>query len=120
MVGVESGRQDLRIDIAFEIFVKGKELKKIEPELSAKMANMGIVSAFLVVALHGYAMASMPAPGSVSWWFYKLFKENFTDIAVPYFFLAAAFFLAGHFGEQGWFWREVCKRIRSLLVPMFL
>lgn len=95
-------------------------MTKIEPKLSTKMANMGIVSAFLIVAMHGYAMASMPVPGSVSWWFYKLFKENFTDIAVPYFFLAAAFFLAGHFSEQGWFWREVCKRIRSLLVPMFL
>ena len=93
---------------------------KIEAELSFKMANMGIVAAFLVVAMHGYAMFSMPSPKTASWWFYKLFKESFTDIAVPYFFCASAFFLAGHLPESGWFKREVSKRVWTIVVPFFL
>jgi hypothetical protein len=39
-------------------------------------------------------------------------------MAVPYFFLASGFFLAGHVGETGWWGREVKKRIFTLLVPL--
>ena len=95
-------------------------MERVDEKLSSKIANMGIVSAFLVVAMHGYSMSSMPAMGTLSWWFYKLFKENFTNIAVPYFFLVSAFFLAGHQSEDGWFIREVFKRVRTIVIPFFL
>lgn len=94
--------------------------ERIQPELSAKMANMSIVSAFLIVAMHGYSMMSIPAFGTMPWWFYKLFKESFTDIAVPYFFCASAFFFAGHLAEHGWFKKAILKRVKTIVVPYVL
>lgn len=41
-------------------------------------------------------------------------------IAVPFFFFASGFFLAGHTCEEGWYRREVGKRVVSLLVPYFM
>ena len=41
-------------------------------------------------------------------------------IAVPFFFTASGFFLAGHFGEDGWFGQESKKRIRTLALPYFI
>ena len=76
-------------------------MKKIDSDTSNKMANMGFLCAIFIVLLHSGC-------------------GGITSVAVPYFFLAAGYFLAGHFGEEGWWRREVCKRVRSLLVPMWI
>lgn len=76
-------------------------MKKIDSDTSNKMANMGFLCAIFIVLLHSGC-------------------GGITSVAVPYFFLAAGYFLAGHIGETGWWRREVCKRVRSLLIPMWI
>lgn len=100
------------------MFIRSPE--KISQALSYKMANMAVVSSFLIVAMHGFSMATVPALGSSMWWFYKLFRETIVEIAVPYFFCVSAFLLAGHCAESGWYGREVRKRVRTIMVPFFL
>ena len=41
-------------------------------------------------------------------------------IAVPFFFLASGYFLAGHLDEDGWYGRKVKKRVFSLVIPLLL
>ena len=74
---------------------------KVDSDTSNKMANMGFLCAIFIVLLHSGC-------------------GGITSVAVPYFFLAAGYFLAGHIGEVGWWKGEVCKRVRSLLVPMWI
>lgn len=66
--------------------------------LSAKMVNMSFVCAALVVSTH----VGSPTPvGSFPWFFIEPLHEILGDMAVPYFFMASGFFLAGHMGEPG-------------------
>lgn len=78
---------------------------------------MSLACAFLVVARHA---GFDGVQGSVPWWLYRLVCFGVCNIAVPFFFIASGYFLAKHFDESGWWKREVAKRIRSLLIPMFL
>lgn len=88
-------------------------MQTIAPELSRKMANMSVIAAFMVVVLHAGEPSVM---GSGGWWWAEICKMA-SKIAVPYFFVAAGFFLAGHENESGWWQREVAKRIKTLLIP---
>lgn len=89
----------------------------VDKPLSAKMANMSFVCAVLVVFMH----VGSPTPvGSFPWAFIEFFHEILGDMAVPYFFMASGFFLAGHMEEPGWYPREMKKRFRTLLVPYIL
>ena len=95
---------------------------KISQELSNKFANMSFVCACLVVLIHCY----LPSPkGSAIWWFTETigggarWTGGLVRIAVPFFFLASGFFLAGETDRPNW-WREaVMKRIRTLIIPFF-
>lgn len=87
----------------------------LSPALSAKLANMAFVCALLVVPIHLYADWSPAAEVC------RLFLgESLCRIAVPFFFIAAGFFLGGHIGERRWWPREAKKRVRSLLVPYLI
>ncbi len=89
-------------------------LLSIDKQLSAKMANMSLVCAVLVVFMH----VGSPIPaGSFPWFFIEFFHEILGDMAVPFFFMASGFFLAGHMEEPGWYPREMKKRFRTLLIP---
>ncbi len=94
-------------------------LNSIPKDISAKMANMSFVCACMIVLFH-----ATPAPkiGSYMWWICHLIcREGVCMIAVPWFFLASGFFLAGHMGEcDGWWKREVTKRLRSLVIPFYV
>lgn len=94
-------------------------VNKISEALSAKMANMSFACACMIVLFH-----ATPAPqaGSFAWWLCHLLgREGICMIAVPWFFLSSGFFLAGHLGEcEGWWKREVVKRIRSLVIPFYI
>ena len=87
----------------------------IDQRLSCKIANMGIVGACLVVSLHvAQKLSSVGIGGEILPYFaYK----GIGQCAVPFFFIASGFFLAGHMDESGWWGRECKKRVRSLLVP---
>lgn len=76
-------------------------VSQVDQETSVKMANMGSACAILIVMLHSGC-------------------SGVTALAVPYFFLAAGYFLAGHMDEPGWWRREVLKRVHSLLIPMWI
>lgn len=91
--------------------------KTISPELSHKLANMGFVCACLVVLLHVPFDAS---PGTWDWRWFQFLKQGLYRTAVPFFFTAAGYFLAGHMGERGWWLEAVCKRMRTLVVPYII
>lgn len=46
-------------------------------------------------------------------------SQGVCRVAVPFFFCVSGFFLARHANENGWWGREVRKRIHSLLIPYF-
>ncbi len=87
----------------------------IDASLSQKLANMGFVCACLIVSMH---VVYVPE-GRIGWWIAHLFTGyGIGNVAVPYYFVASGFFLAGHLGEgAGWWGREVRKRLRTLVVP---
>lgn len=83
--------------------------------VSAKFANMSLLSAFMVVSIHVFKRNQ--EFGSTVWWFRQFMGEGLCRIAVPYFFLVAGYFLARHFKEVNWWRSEATKRIRTLIVP---
>lgn len=92
--------------------------RPISQELSCRMANMGFVCACLVVLIHCTVETST---GTTLWWWCQLFaREGICIIAVPYFFLASGFFLAGRMETPDWWQCAVRKRLRSLVVPFIL
>lgn len=80
-------------------------MPRISSESSAKFANMGFLCACLVVMMHIHS----PWEGG-----------GLCAIAVPFFFLMSGYFLAGHVEEPGWYGREIRKRVRTLLIPLFV
>lgn len=72
----------------------------INLELSAKFANMSFVCACFVVCIHS-----------------GRFLGPIVGVSVPFFFMASGYMLARHAVEKGWYWRELKKRVWSLLVP---
>lgn len=90
---------------------------KITPKLSRQFAAMSFVSAVLIVALHSLSAARA---GVVVKCIYSLIARGLCQTAVPWFFFAGGFFLAGHIGESNWWWTSIKKRIRTLLVPFWI
>ena len=89
----------------------------VPDSVSGKFANIGLVCACLVVLIHSPRGAMI---GSAQWWWSALVQDGICQMAVPFFFLASGFFLAGHMDEDGWWKRESVKRIRTLLVPFLV
>ena len=80
------------------------------------MAVMGVIMIALVVFIH------VPL-GDASWclWWRQWGVQGVCRLGVPWFFFASGVFFARHVGEgEGWCWREVKKRIGSLLLPYFV
>ena len=82
---------------------------------SAKFANMSLLSAVLVVIIH--VLKRNQEFGTSVWWVRQFLGEGLCRIAVPFFFLAAGYFLAKHFNDIGWWRKEVSKRIKTLIAP---
>ena len=92
------------------------KIVSITPEMSARFANLAVVSALMVVVLHAGGNCERLSNG---WWFGMLSKAV-AKMAVPVFFLMSGAFLAGHFEESGWWKNETLKRVRTLLVPFWI
>ena len=90
--------------------------KYMDEEGSSRFAKMGILSALCIVYLHTGCAADGEVVGGVL----HHMIETFCRVAIPWFFYAAGFFLAGHIGENGWYKKEVLKRVKTLLVPFWI
>ena len=82
-----------------------------------RMGNMAVLSAALVVFIH---ISGPKFVGGIDWWFHYIIRSVFASIAVPYFFVAAGFFLSKHIDEKGWYIRELKKRGITLFVPYLI
>ena len=89
-------------------------MQVVDIKISNKLRNMSFVCSLLVVLVHIWH----PRQGTASWWIYEL--TSFREIAVPYFFFASGYFLAGHIGESNWWHKALVQRVRSLLVPYLI
>lgn len=94
---------------------------KITPNTSIRFTNLSVLCAFLVVVMH---VGCEFVAGSLGWWVSEILRFGIARVAVPYFFLASAFFLSNKFVEGcsiGVIWKgEVKKRIWTLLVPLLI
>lgn len=91
---------------------------ELSSETGARFTNMSFLCACLVVLIH---IEINPDFGAPLWWVEQLFAHRgMTNVAVPFYFLASGFFLAGHVDRSGWYSSAVLKRIRTLIVPFVL
>ena len=90
--------------------------QRIDEDLSSRFAKMGFLSAVCIVYLHTGCASDGEVVGGVL----HHMIETFCRVAIPWFFYAAGFFLAGHIGENGWYKKEVFKRFKTLLVPFWI
>lgn len=89
----------------------------VSRHLSNKFANMSFMCALLVVGQHVMRVHSWYSP---SWFAFQFVDLGIARIAVPYFFLASGYFLAGHVGEEGWYKRALVKRLFTLVIPFLI
>lgn len=85
---------------------------------SEKVTLLSIVAAMMVVAIH--VGGNVAAHGSLVWWWEQIGHYGLFLAAVPFFFICSGFFLGRHCDEDGWWWRECLKRMRTLLVPYLI
>ena len=90
--------------------------REVTPETSARITNMSLLCALLVIMIH---MPPTLVPNVDAGLLIQVMRRV-TAVAVPFFFTAAGYFLAGHTHESSWYRREVCKRFRSLLIPLWI
>lgn len=85
----------------------------LSKELSNKFANMALFCAVLVAFIH------LPKPNTdCARYIWGMFSHGFAKIAVPFFFVSAGFWLSRKFEDNGWYAREVLKRVKTLIVPL--
>lgn len=96
------------------------DMRVIDDRLSRKFRNMAFACSLLVVLIH-----ALPAMGSVVfsrntiglWFACEFFKQGICQIAVPFFFFAAGFFLAGRTDDPFWYRKALKKRFWTLVIP---
>lgn len=92
-------------------------MTKVSERMSNRFSWMSLACAVMVVAIHSPRCNDVNA---ASWWWGQILQLGVCQIAVPYFYVAAGYFLAGHLEEPHWWRREVTKRFRTLYVPYCL
>lgn len=96
-----------------ELVQSSTKIVAVGPTLSQAFRVLSLICALLVVMIHVPVDLALPS----GWWTSRIFHAGVCGMAVPFFFFAAGFFLAGHCAEAGWWRREVTKRCKSLLIP---
>ena len=108
----------LKMDCKIEMDISDKMEVGISPELSRRFGVFGFICAVLIVLIH-----AMPRPSTDTWqwWVANLMgAEGLCRVAVPFFFFISGFFLSRHIYEDGWVRRELCKRVKTLVIPYFI
>ena len=84
------------------VFMSGKGMVgPVSPEVSRKLANLGLLCAWLVVAWHCAVDGHGAAEGGPAWWASRFFLGCWVRFSVPFFFVASGYFLCGHCDERG-------------------
>lgn len=87
----------------------------ISDQTSRQLSVMSFICACMIVAIH---CTPNPSLGSWQWWVVNLIgADGLCRIAVPWFFIASGFFIAGRVEENGWYSKAISKRVRTLLIP---
>ena len=88
-------------------------------ENSLRIDFLKFVCAILVVMIHcGWPLGQ---PWNWTWIAHQtIFSQGLSRIAVPFFFLCSGYFLAKHLDTRQNWWRAVCKRVRTLVVPFVI
>lgn len=90
---------------------------QVSKEVSAKIVNMSLLGALLVISIHCGLSAD---DAGLCWLTYEVFPGGYSRIAVPFFFLVSGYFLAAHINEFGWWQRETLKRVKSVMLPFLM
>ena len=90
----------------------------IDERLSRKLSLMSLVAAAMIVLIHSFPESAYSH--FIGRYVVAALADGICEIAVPYFFLASGFFLATHIREDGWYGREVLKRVKTILVPFVI
>lgn len=93
------------------------EPHQVSKEVSAKIVNMSLLGALLVISIHcGFSADDTGLCRLI----YEVFPGGYSRIAVPFFFLVSGYFLASHINETGWWQNETLKRVKSVMIPFLL
>lgn len=80
--------------------------RPVSRTVGRKIANMGILCAFLVVCKHVYYPEDPP------FWFVRWMGNGFGKLGVPFFFTVSGFFLMNRVDCPGWYGQALSKRLR--------
>lgn len=86
-------------------------------DVSSKISNMSLWCSVLVISIH---CGWYTVEGRTAWLLDRIFAQGYSRIAVPFFFAASGYFLAGHADEESWWKAELGKRLKTILVPYVL
>ncbi len=114
-MGFDHGPYGNAIETRVGVVSNRPNAEAVDQALSVRLANMSMISAIMVVVIH--VLKRPQEVGSYAWWLRQFTGEGVCRIAVPFFFMAFGFFLAGHLKDEGWYGREIGKRMRSLALP---
>lgn len=89
----------------------------VSDEISRKMANMAFFCSVLVMLIH-FPEGNRHG-NALSIFLWDCFPGAVLRVAVPFFFCAAGFWMAGRFKDNGWWKQTVISRTKSLLIPYF-
>ena len=89
----------------------------VDEKISNKAANLSFVCACLVALIH---FPQFPRDGAVVKLLWDVFPGSILRVAVPFFFVASGYWMAGRCDEKGWWKAAVKSRVKSLLVPYFV
>lgn len=87
--------------------------QRIDKTTSTKLSFFAFISAVMVVLIH----APTAANAGISTYVEVMLSDRLCQIAVPFFFAASGYLIAGHINEHGWWWRVASKRLHTILVP---
>lgn len=85
--------------------------------ISNKVKNISLLGSVLVAFIHLREYVVNGDVGNILW---TVFPAPILQTAVPFFFVAAGYWLVGHAEENGWWVKAVKSRARSLVVPFII
>lgn len=92
----------------------GKRMMELTEAFGFRFRTMSLLCSFLVVFVHAGSDGEWTTSGR---WLFWMLGWGISSVAVPYFFFASGFFMAGHLDDPLWYRKALSARVRTLLVP---